>query len=138
MLACLTRLLLGHLVFREFVDDAYIYLRYCDNCDAGLGLVYNAGERVIAFTSTVTFERLGLAAAALSAVLCTTSTILGVPPRVAKVNEHVGDLSCLGERIEREYPDRSLMIGDIGIIGFTTELRIIDLAGLVSPVSLAQ
>ena len=30
------------------------------------------------------------------------------------------------------------MIGDIGIIGFTTELRIIDLAGLVSPVSLAQ
>jgi hypothetical protein len=49
------------------------------------------------------------------------------------------DLSRLGERIEREYPDaRSLMIGDIGIIGFTTALRIIDLAGLVSPVPLAQ
>jgi hypothetical protein len=30
------------------------------------------------------------------------------------------------------------MHGDIGIIGLTTDLRIIDLAGLVSPVSLAQ
>ena len=47
----MTRLVLSYLVFREFVDDAYIYLRYCDNWNAGLGLVYNAGERVIAFTS---------------------------------------------------------------------------------------
>jgi arabinofuranosyltransferase len=40
------------LVFRElFLDDAYIYLRYCDNWDALLGLVYNPGGRVIAFTS---------------------------------------------------------------------------------------
>ena len=89
--------------------------------------------------STVTFERLGLAAAALAAVLCAASTILALPPRLTKVEEHVGDLRRLGERIEREYPDaHSLMIGDIGIIGFTTNLRIIDLAGLVSPVSLAQ
>src|SRR5262245_35734739 len=51
ILACLTRLVLSQVVYREFVDDAYIYLRYCDNWDAGLGLVYNAGERVIAFTS---------------------------------------------------------------------------------------
>jgi hypothetical protein len=27
ILACLTRLVLSRLVFREFVDDAYIYLR---------------------------------------------------------------------------------------------------------------
>ena len=39
-------------MFREFfLDDAYIYLRYCDNWDALLGLVYNPGERVIALTS---------------------------------------------------------------------------------------
>jgi hypothetical protein len=89
--------------------------------------------------STVTFDRLGLAAAGLAAVLCAASTILALPPRVTLHEEHVGNLSRVGERIERQYPDaHSLMIGDIGIIGFTTELRIIDLAGLVSPVSLAR
>jgi hypothetical protein len=51
IVACLTTLALSHLVFREFVDDAYGYLRYCINWDAGLGLVYNPGERVIAFAS---------------------------------------------------------------------------------------
>ena len=56
ILACLTRLALSHLIFREFfLDYVYIYLRYCDNWDAGLGLVYNAGERVIAFTSIDVF-----------------------------------------------------------------------------------
>ena len=49
--ACIARVLISQYVFRDFVDDAYIYLRYCDNWDAGIGLVYNAGERVIAFTS---------------------------------------------------------------------------------------
>ena len=89
--------------------------------------------------STVTFERLGLAAAGLATVLCAASTILALPSRVTGIEEHVGDLSRLGTRIEREYPDaHSLMIGDIGMIGFTAKLRIIDLAGLVSPVSLAQ
>jgi hypothetical protein len=89
--------------------------------------------------STVRFERVGLAAAGLAAVLCVASTILALPARVTLLKEHIDDLSRLGERIEREYPDaHSLMIGDIGIIGFTTKLRIIDLAGLVSPVSLAQ
>jgi hypothetical protein len=88
---------------------------------------------------TVTFERFGLAAAGLAAVLCATSTILALPPWVTTVEQHVGDLRRLGERIEREYPDaHSLMIGDIGIIGYTTKLRIIDVAGLVSPVSFAQ
>src|SRR5215204_3987504 len=51
IVACLIRLALSHLVIREFFDDAYIYLRYVDNWDAGRGLVYNPGERVIAFTS---------------------------------------------------------------------------------------
>ena len=89
--------------------------------------------------STVTFERLGLAAAALAAVLCAVSTILVLPARITLLEEHVGDLRRVGERIERQYPGaHSLMIGDIGIIGFTTKLRMIDLAGLVSPVSLAQ
>jgi hypothetical protein len=59
--------------------------------------------------------------------------------RLARAEEHVGDLGRLGYRIESEYPGaRSSMIGDIGIIGFTTKLRIIDLAGLASPVSLAR
>jgi hypothetical protein len=89
--------------------------------------------------STVTVGRLGLAAAVLAAVLCAASTILALPSRVTLKEDHVGNLSRLGERIEREYPDaHSLMHGDIGIIGLTTDLRIIDLAGLVSPVSLAQ
>jgi hypothetical protein len=51
ILACLTRLVLSYLVFREFFDDAYIYLRYVGNWNAGRGLVYNPGERVIAFPS---------------------------------------------------------------------------------------
>jgi hypothetical protein len=89
--------------------------------------------------STVTVGRLGLAAAVLAAVLCAASTILALPPRLSGVEEHVSDLRGFGERIEREYPDaHSLMIGDIGVIGYTTDLRIVDLAGLVSPVSLAQ
>jgi hypothetical protein len=50
IVTCLVRLVLSHLV-PEFLDDAYIYLRYVDNWDAGRGLVYNPGERVIAFTS---------------------------------------------------------------------------------------
>jgi hypothetical protein len=92
-----------------------------------------------AIAPSVASGRLGLAAAALAAVLCAASTILALPPRLSGAEAHVGDLRRLAERIERQYPDaHSLMIGDIGIIGFTTELRIIDLAGLVSPVSLAQ
>ena len=35
IVACLARLAVSHPVLREFVDDAYIYLRYCDNWDAG-------------------------------------------------------------------------------------------------------
>jgi hypothetical protein len=58
--------------------------------------------RRAAQASTVTFERLGLAAAALAAVLCAASTILALRPRVTKVEEHVGDLQRLGERIERQ------------------------------------
>jgi Gpi18-like mannosyltransferase len=89
--------------------------------------------------STVTFDRLGLAAAGLAAVLCAASTILALPPRVTQHEEHLGNLSRLGERIERQYPDaHSLMIGDIGIIGYTTKLRIIDMFGLVSPVVFAR
>jgi hypothetical protein len=89
--------------------------------------------------STVAFQRVGLAAAGLAAVLCAASTILALPARVTLHEEHLGKLSRLGERIEREHPNaHSLMIGDIGIIGFTTELRIIDLFGLVSPVVFAR
>lgn len=84
-------------------------------------------------------QRLGLAATASAVVLCAVLSIVALPARASAVEEHVGELRRLGERIVREYPDaRSLMIGDIGIIGFTTGLRIIDLAGLVSPVSLAH
>ena len=77
--------------------------------------------------------------AGLAAVLCAASIAIALPPRVRSVENHVGDLSRVGERIDHDYPDAdSLLIADIGIIGYTTDLRIIDLAGLVSPLSVAQ
>ena len=81
--------------------------------------------------------RVGIAA--LVAVGCAASVIVALPSRVASVNGHVGDLRALGQRIARGYPAaKSLLIADIGVIGYTTDVRIIDLAGLVSPVSVAQ
>lgn len=103
------------------------------------GIEEVVANRRAARAASVTPGRLGLAAAGLAAVLCAASTILALPPRLSGAEERVGDLRRLGERIEREYPNAlSLMTAEIGMIGFATELRIIDLAGLVSPVSLAQ
>jgi hypothetical protein len=36
-----------------FLDDAYIFYRYAGNAAAGLGLVYNAGERVEGYSSVL-------------------------------------------------------------------------------------
>jgi len=35
----------------SLIDDAFIFFRYADNLLAGLGPVFNAGERVEGFTS---------------------------------------------------------------------------------------
>jgi hypothetical protein len=46
----LRQFLLVH-TFRYFVDDAYIFFRYARSASTGRGLVFNPGQRVMAFTS---------------------------------------------------------------------------------------
>ncbi|HEX8372419.1 MAG TPA: hypothetical protein VF585_06545 [Chthoniobacterales bacterium] len=45
------RLVFSSTVYKYFIDDAYITMRYAENFARGDGLVYNVGERVIGFTS---------------------------------------------------------------------------------------
>lgn len=84
------------------------------------------------------YARLGSAAAAAAAVLCAGS-FLALPYRVHTEEAHTGDLSRLAQRIHRDYGSaESLMIADIGVVGYASQMRIIDLAGLVSPISVAE
>ena len=45
------RLWIGLRVYRYFIDDSYIFMRYAENFSAGRGLVFNPGEWVLGFTS---------------------------------------------------------------------------------------
>ena len=45
------RLWIGLGVYRYFIDDSYIFMRYAENFAAGRGLVFNPGEWVLGFTS---------------------------------------------------------------------------------------
>lgn len=49
--AVAVRLWIGLGVYRYFIDDAYIFMRYAENFSAGRGLVFNPGEWVLGFTS---------------------------------------------------------------------------------------
>lgn len=50
-LAAGLQLWLRFFAYGTFIDDAYIFMRYADNLRHGDGLVYNAGEPVMGFTS---------------------------------------------------------------------------------------
>src|SRR5262245_19704442 len=45
------RLWIGLGVYRYYIDDSYIFMRYAENFAAGRGLVFNPGEWVLGFTS---------------------------------------------------------------------------------------
>lgn len=104
--AVLPTLLLGARTHLGLIDDAYISLRYAGNWAAGLGPVWNPGERVEGYTSflwvlllaasrrigSVDLERAGLTLSLASAVLLLWSTgrltrriagLAGQPERVA-------------------------------------------------------
>ncbi len=51
LLSLAVRVGLGLFSYSQFVDDAYIFMRYAENFAQGHGLAYNPGEPVMAFTS---------------------------------------------------------------------------------------
>lgn len=55
-----SRLVLFLFAYRSFIDDTYIFMRYADNFAAGKGMVYNAGENVMGFTSPLYTYALGI------------------------------------------------------------------------------
>jgi hypothetical protein len=65
-------------------DDAYITLRYATNLIKGLGLVFNAGERVMGTTSPL-----------FTFILAAGGRILG-PSHLEEIAVSVGILACLG------------------------------------------
>lgn len=71
----------------------------------------------------------------IAAILISALSIyVALPRRMRTIANHVGDLHNLAENITIQFPyKRSVMIADIGIVGYTTRMQIIDLAGLVSP-----
>ncbi|HEY0782984.1 MAG TPA: hypothetical protein VGE98_11040 [Thermoanaerobaculia bacterium] len=89
------------------LDDAFISFRYADNLAHGLGLVYNAGERVEGYTNFLwtallaAGARLGLSlprlavALALGAALATLPLLLGLARAVAGWGPHAVLLAAL-------------------------------------------
>lgn len=77
-LALIAVLYVGHVVRYDFVsDDAFITFRYARNLAAGLGLVFNAGERVEGFSSPLwTILLAGVRAAGADIAL--SARVLGV------------------------------------------------------------
>jgi len=62
------------------------------------------------------------------------SIIFILPQRSNAINEGASRLSSIGKYVTEKFPDaNSIMIGDIGILGYETDLNIIDIAGLVTP-----
>ncbi|MFO7534348.1 MAG: hypothetical protein R6X19_01460 [Kiritimatiellia bacterium] len=59
--------------------------------------------------------------------------------RLETTAAHAGDLHRMAKILKRDYPEgRCLMIADIGIVGYETGFRIVDLAGLVTPQAVAE
>lgn len=72
-----------------------------------------------------------LAAACLISAL---SILQGVPARLAGTESMTAGYDQLSKQLQSNVPEaRSVMLGDIGIVGYNTRWRVIDLAGLVSP-----
>ena len=77
-------------------------------------------------------RRLGLEAAV--ALFCLATIAVGLPQRVQGERGMTARLFDEADYVKATIPQaRSLMVGDIGIVGYKTGLRIVDLAGLVSP-----
>lgn len=74
-----------------------------------------------------------------AALACMLSLRVGVPKRQIGLIRQTAKLQYVAKLVSELYPDaKSIMLGDIGIVGYKTNLRIIDLAGLVSPIGIAQ
>jgi len=88
-----------HTVLGRWVcDDIYITFRYCDNLLAGLGPVYNAGERSEGYTHFLWFLLLTLGRA-LGIEAATLGRWVGIP-------FYVGSLLVLGRLSARLFPGR--------------------------------
>jgi hypothetical protein len=60
--------------------------------------------------------------------------VFGLPQRARTVHGWASGLGTLGRSLVRIFPQaKSIAMSDIGMVGYITKLRIIDLGGLVSP-----
>jgi len=92
---------------------------YC--CFAGLARL-TEGRRILQFLVLT-----GVVA------VSTASLVLGIRSRIVTRKSYSMPLREIARSIVDDYPKtESIMLGDIGIIGYYTKARIIDLAGLVS------
>jgi hypothetical protein len=67
-------------------------------------------------------------------IVSVLSPFVALPYRLKTIERHVGDLHKLAVTLRHNYSEsKSIMIADIGVVGYTTGLRVIDLAGLVTP-----
>lgn len=94
----------GLVLHRAWVcDDIYITFRYCDNVLAGLGPVYNAGERSEGYTHFLWF------------LLLTLGRAVGIPAdllgKYAGVPAFLGCLWLLGRISGRLFPGRGGWLG---------------------------
>jgi hypothetical protein len=80
VLAVVALLIRNLISYASIADDAYISFRYLDNWLGGLGLVFNAGERVEGYTNF------------LWILLLAPLRLLGMPPEMASI---LGSLAAL-------------------------------------------
>lgn len=83
-------------------------------------------------------SRSGIAVLVAIAVLCAASLGVGLAKRRVSLETSVEIYHRVTEVIEARAPGaHSIMVGDIGVIGYRTNARIVDLAGLVSETPLS-
>lgn len=122
-------LALGLVLRRAWVcDDIYITFRYCDNVLAGLGPVYNPGERSEGYTHFLWF------------LLLTCGRALGLPPELlgkyAGVPAYIGCLWLLGRISGRLFPGRGGWLGlPVAMLGWALhpDARLFASGGLETP-----
>lgn len=77
--------------------------------------------------------RVDIAALAAIASICLVSLVFGTARRADSLGASTEQLDAVADFVVARYPSaRSVMLGDIGVVGWRTGLRVIDLAGLVS------
>jgi hypothetical protein len=60
LLAFALQVVIHFMIYKIYLDDAYIFMRYVDNFNSGHGLVFNLDEKVIGFSSVAYPILLGL------------------------------------------------------------------------------